>query len=233
VIAADNDLTTTWKTFQYCFDRDLYPQSVPSNMTTAQRETVGNSILKVQFSFNTGNDYSLTTYPPNAMYPAIPKNARFDFWLDQLEFFTEPCATTGTFQSTAGTAKPFPQNAALGTCAIATNAANYNAAISKAYVIWKSRFVQGDHIVAPEQMGGVTTSEAMGYGLMIAAAMGDKATFDSFSTDFCGGVLAALVVEGGIRFGLGSTLALRRQDLGVLRPRRRRRRPTTGRWQST
>lgn len=33
------------------------------------------------------------------------------------------------------------------------------------------------------------------------------------STDFCPGVLAALQLEGGIRFGLGSTLAFRRADL--------------------
>jgi len=33
------------------------------------------------------------------------------------------------------------------------------------------------------------------------------------STDFCAGVLAARQLEGGIRFGLGSTLAFRRADL--------------------
>ena len=33
------------------------------------------------------------------------------------------------------------------------------------------------------------------------------------STDFCAGVLVARQLEGGLRFGLGSTLALRRTDL--------------------
>ena len=33
------------------------------------------------------------------------------------------------------------------------------------------------------------------------------------STDFCAGVLAARQLEGGLRFGLGSTLAFRRRDL--------------------
>ena len=33
------------------------------------------------------------------------------------------------------------------------------------------------------------------------------------STDFCGGALAAIEIEGGIHFGLGSTLAFRRADL--------------------
>ncbi len=36
------------------------------------------------------------------------------------------------------------------------------------------------------------------------------------STDFCAGVLAARQLEGGIRFGLGSTLALRRSDLAAI-----------------
>jgi endo-1,4-beta-D-glucanase Y len=181
VIPADNDLTSTWKTFTYCFDRDLYPQSLPSNMTNAQRDSVGSNILKVQFAFNAGNDYSLTTYPAMGAYPAIAKTSKFDFWVDQIELTTGACPTTATFTSTAGTAKPFPQNAALGTCAPATNAALYNAAIGKAYTTWKSRFVQGSQIIAPEQTG-VTTSEAMGYGLMIAAAVGDQATFDQFKT---------------------------------------------------
>ncbi len=35
------------------------------------------------------------------------------------------------------------------------------------------------------------------------------------STDFCAGVLAAKQIEGGIRFGLGSTLAFRRSDLAA------------------
>jgi len=35
------------------------------------------------------------------------------------------------------------------------------------------------------------------------------------STDFCPGVLAAKLVEGGIHFGLGSTLAFRRDDLAA------------------
>ena len=33
------------------------------------------------------------------------------------------------------------------------------------------------------------------------------------STDFCGGALAAVQMEGGVRFGLGSTLVFRRSDL--------------------
>jgi hypothetical protein len=34
-IDAENELTTEWKEFTYCFDRDLYPLSLPSNLTNS------------------------------------------------------------------------------------------------------------------------------------------------------------------------------------------------------
>ena len=43
--------------------------------------------------------------------------------------------------------------------------------------------------------------------------LGSRLEALSISTDFCAGVLAARLVEGGIRFGLGSTLAFRRREL--------------------
>jgi ceramide glucosyltransferase len=43
--------------------------------------------------------------------------------------------------------------------------------------------------------------------------LGSRLESLGISTDFCVGVLAARVVEGGVRFGLGSTLAFRRRDL--------------------
>ena len=43
--------------------------------------------------------------------------------------------------------------------------------------------------------------------------MGSKLESLGISTDFCAGVLAARQIEGGLRFGLGSTLAFRRSDL--------------------
>ncbi len=45
------------------------------------------------------------------------------------------------------------------------------------------------------------------------ATLGSRLESLGISTDFCAGVLAALQLEGGIRFGLGSTLAFRRADL--------------------
>jgi ceramide glucosyltransferase len=47
-----------------------------------------------------------------------------------------------------------------------------------------------------------------------APTLGSRLEALGISTDFCAGVLAARQLEGGIRFGLGSTLAFRRADLG-------------------
>jgi ceramide glucosyltransferase len=46
-----------------------------------------------------------------------------------------------------------------------------------------------------------------------AASLGSRLESLGISTDFSAGVLVAQELEGGIRFGLGSTLALRRNDL--------------------
>ena len=46
-----------------------------------------------------------------------------------------------------------------------------------------------------------------------APTMGSRLESLGISTDFCAGVLAAQQLEGGIRFGLGSTLAFRRSEL--------------------
>jgi len=46
-----------------------------------------------------------------------------------------------------------------------------------------------------------------------SATMGSRLETLGISTDFCAGVLAARQLEGGIRFGLGSTLVFRRSDL--------------------
>jgi ceramide glucosyltransferase len=72
-------------------------------------------------------------------------------------------------------------------------------------------------VMAPFVAG--TNSDA-GVGLVTCLYRGIPArTFGSrleslgISTDFCAGVLAARQLEGGLRFGLGSTLAFRRADL--------------------
>jgi ceramide glucosyltransferase len=49
-----------------------------------------------------------------------------------------------------------------------------------------------------------------------AATLGSKLEAFGISTDFVPGVLAAREIEGGMRFGLGSTLAFRRSDLEAI-----------------
>jgi ceramide glucosyltransferase len=46
--------------------------------------------------------------------------------------------------------------------------------------------------------------------------LGSRLESVGISTDFCGGVLAARQIEGGVHFGLGSTLAFRRGDLQAM-----------------
>jgi ceramide glucosyltransferase len=49
-----------------------------------------------------------------------------------------------------------------------------------------------------------------------SASLGSRLESLFISTDFCAGVLAARLIEGGIHFGLGSTLAFRRSDLAAI-----------------
>ncbi len=51
------------------------------------------------------------------------------------------------------------------------------------------------------------------YRGVAGATLGSRLEALGISTDFCPSVLAARQLEGGIRFGLGSTLAFRRSDL--------------------
>ena len=150
-------------------------------MSNAQRDALAANLLKLQFQFNQGKDYS-GSYQ-KAGYPSFALGLPFDLWVDDVEFVTGDCMSTGATPSPSNgsPAKPFPQNAAVGSCMPATNAAKFSSAIAQIYANWKKNFVQGKQIVAPEQSNAVT-SEAMGYGMMIAAAMGDKAQFDQFAS---------------------------------------------------
>jgi ceramide glucosyltransferase len=51
------------------------------------------------------------------------------------------------------------------------------------------------------------------YRGIAAPTLGSRLESLGISTDFSAGVLASRQLEGGVRFGLGSTIALRRQDL--------------------
>lgn len=67
-------------------------------------------------------------------------------------------------------------------------------------------------VIAPltdERVGMVTCL----YRGVAAPTLGSRLEALGISTDFCAGVLVARQLEGGLRFGLGSTLAFRRADL--------------------
>jgi len=68
------------------------------------------------------------------------------------------------------------------------------------------------HVVAPltEDHVGMVTALYRGAA---EPTLGSYLESLGISTDFCGGVLAARQLEGGLRFALGSTLAFRRRDL--------------------
>jgi len=51
------------------------------------------------------------------------------------------------------------------------------------------------------------------YRGVAASTLGSRLESLGISTDFCAGVLAARLLEGGLHFGLGSTMAFRRPDL--------------------
>jgi ceramide glucosyltransferase len=54
------------------------------------------------------------------------------------------------------------------------------------------------------------------YRGIAGATLGSRLESLGVSTDFCAGVLAARQLEGGIRFGLGSTMVFRRTDLAKI-----------------
>lgn len=54
------------------------------------------------------------------------------------------------------------------------------------------------------------------YRGVAADTLGSRLEALGISTDFCAGVIAARLLEGGLSFGLGSTLAFRRNDLNKI-----------------
>jgi ceramide glucosyltransferase len=67
-------------------------------------------------------------------------------------------------------------------------------------------------VTAPLSAGKVGMVTCLYRGVP-AATVGSRLEALGISTDFCAGVLVARQIEGGIRFGLGSTLAFRRAEL--------------------
>lgn len=164
----NEELTSDWKEFTFCFDRDLHARFMPMHLSPAQRQSVGQNLMTFGFEFNKGtedngdeNDISLG----------------FDFFVDDIRLVKSGCERP-VFESTAGTTRPFGSNAAVGSCQPVPNAERYNAQIGDAYVRWRDSFVNGSGQVVDTENGNKVISEGIGYGMLLSAAMGDKATFD-------------------------------------------------------
>lgn len=164
----DEELSTEWRTYTFCLNGDMYPTSLPFVLSPEQRANVATSLMTLGFEFN----------KPDGDDPA-KKEASFDFYVDDIRLVKNACnAAAGVFQSSAGTAVPFGSNSKVGSCDPIPNAADYNRAISEAYNRWKQKFVAADGGVVDPEEGNRVVSEAIGYGMLITAAMGDKETFD-------------------------------------------------------
>lgn len=82
----------------------------------------------------------------------------------------------------------------------------------------------GDIRVAPDYLRTVISElQAEGVGLVTclyrgvpAGTLASRLESLEISTDFAPGVLAAQIIEGGLHFGLGSTLAFRRRELDAI-----------------
>src|SRR4051794_29239286 len=70
-------------------------------------------------------------------------------------------------------------------------------------------------VVAPLQDNEIGLITCL-YRPVASATLGSRLEAIGISTDFAAGVLTARQLEGGIRFGLGSTLCFRRRDLEAI-----------------
>ena len=97
--------------------------------------------------------------------------------------FTDTPANQGLSTWTASGTNAFPADKTYSGCTKPTGATGK--LLRNAYVAWKAKFVVADgsnqRVLSPEIDGpnsNVTVSEGIGYGMLMAAYMGDKALFD-------------------------------------------------------
>jgi hypothetical protein len=90
-------MSTEWQTFTFCFNKDLFPERLPSNLTAEQRRNLGRTFLKFQLQFNKSLDVSETDIDaaePTLHDPADP----FDLWVDDVTLIDDAslCDNTPT-----------------------------------------------------------------------------------------------------------------------------------------
>jgi endo-1,4-beta-D-glucanase Y len=167
-------MSSSWKDYTFCFDRDLFPKWLPSNLSAEQRRNIAKNFLKFQVDFNKSLDVANNAIDTStAKLHAI--GDAFDLWLDDVEFITDAGLCTNYPVSSSWK----PVGKAGGSCAMAPEASKFYGYIDALYTHWKAKFLSGGKVMMPEQTSDGTTSESQGYGLMLSVAMDDKATFQA------------------------------------------------------
>ncbi len=132
-------------------------------------------LLALQFSLEDPFNTTPTAY------------SNYDVWIDDVALykFSDAPANSGLGTWTQSGANAYPQNKTYAGCVTPKSVDGKTAdgkLIQDAYVKWKNNFVKTDgsnlKVVSPEIDSGATVSEGIGYGMMMAVYMGDKALFD-------------------------------------------------------
>jgi endo-1,4-beta-D-glucanase Y len=163
---------TSWTTVYIPFGL-LAPRYLPSltasgcsNSSTICQAPAWNpkSLLGLQFS----------------VYPQFSTSTlNYDLWVDDVTLYTGSNGLA-TVAPTGGTpAHTFPIDGTVGSCTKPTGASGKY--LADMYVQWKAKFVTGSgsstRVQRPENSND-TVSEGIGYGMLIAVALGDKTLFD-------------------------------------------------------
>ena len=178
-------MSSTWKAYTFCFDRDLFPKWLPSNLSAEQRRNLAKNFLKFQVDFNKSLDVANNAIDTSeAKLHAI--GDAFDLWLDDVEFITD----AGLCTNYPVTSSWKPISKAGGSCALAPEAAKFHGYIDALYTHWKAKFLSGGKVMMPEQTSDGTTSESQGYGMMLSVAMDDQTTFKAIWAETKGKIIS-------------------------------------------
>lgn len=176
------NVSTTWQTVYVPFGL-LAPRYLPAYTNAAACGAA--NILCEAPGFNPATLLGLQF----SVYDQFPKTGAaagtYDLWVDDIAFY-KGANGLATFTSSAGTAKPFPQDLPVPNCTKPTGAAGKF--LVDAYLRWKARFVTTTapiRVIRPENQND-TVSEGIAYGMLIAVYMGDKPLFDSLLSYWTG-----------------------------------------------
>ena len=146
-------------------------------MTNAQRDTIGANLLKLQFQFNQGKDYSgaytegISALRQDLAVRLLGRRRRVHHGRvhEHHALALERLTGQGVPAECGGRQPARP----------ATNAAKFAPRSLRSTPTGRRLSSRAITSSLPSRSNAIT-SEAMGYGMMIAAAMGDKTAFDKF-----------------------------------------------------